>query len=312
MQNVKVLWGTIALLLLAVFVLASLLMARSLKPWNDGNNQDQTQQKADARIIATIGEKTITRSNLEEQLMNKYGRDLLNQMIDHEVVRMEGAARGVIVSDGEIQQEIKRMQQGYDSEAQFYSAMKEQLGFTPETLKKDVQDKLLMEKIAIQGIRVTDDQVNTYVKDHPDEFRKPAQLRLQQIVTGSKDQATRALNDLAKGTDFAQVAKDRSLDDVTRKSGGDLGWVDEDDPFVPVSIMKAAKQLKPGETSKPIEEGGQFFILRLKERKEELKAEEGAVKEQVRKELALRMAPSIKDIVKQLREKWKVSVLQTF
>ncbi|CAG7656387.1 peptidyl-prolyl cis-trans isomerase [Paenibacillus allorhizosphaerae] len=312
MRNVKVLWGTIAVLLIAVISLSSVLTANSLKQSNVGMTPDQTKQDDRARPIATVGDKTITVRMLEEQLMSKYGRELLNQIIDHEVIRMEGKAQGISVDDSEVQQEIKRMQQGYDSEEQFFKAMKEQLGFTPEALKKDIYYKLLSEKIAMQGIRITDEQVEAYIKAHADEFKTPAQLKLAQIVTANKDQANRALNDLAKGSDFAQVAKERSLDDATRENGGDLGWLEEDDPFIPAAVMKSAKQLKPGQTSAPIEVDGAFVVLKLKERKEALKTgSDNAIKEQVRKEMALREAPSIKEIIKKLREKWKVTILQS-
>jgi len=310
MRNVKVLWGTIGFLLIAVISLSSVLAANSLKPSNVGMTPDQTKQDDRARPIATVGDKTITVRMLEEQLMSKYGRELLNQIIDQEVIRMEGKAQGISVDDSEVQQEIKRMQQGYDSEEQFYKAMKEQLGFSPEALRKDIYFKLLSEKIAMQGIQITDEQVETYIKAHAEEFKQPAQLRLAQIVTANRDQANRALNDLAKGTDFAQVAKERSLDDATRDHGGDLGWVEEDDPFVPPAVMKSAKQLKAGQTSAPIELNGQYVVLKLKERKEAMKLGSDAIKEQVRKEIALREAPSIKEIMKRLRDKWKVAILQ--
>ncbi|CAG7649918.1 Foldase protein PrsA 2 [Paenibacillus solanacearum] len=310
MRNVKVLWGTIGFLLIAVISLSSVLAANSLKPSNVGMTPDQTKQDDRARPIATVGDKTITVRMLEEQLMSKYGRELLNQIIDQEVIRMEGKAQGISVDDGEVQQEIKRMQQGYDSEEQFYKAMKEQLGFSPEALRKDIYFKLLSEKIAMQGIRITDEQVEAFIKAHAEEFKQPAQLRLAQIVTANRDQANRTLNDLAKGTDFAQVAKERSLDDATRDHGGDLGWVEEDDPFVPPVVMKSAKQLKAGQTSAPIELNGQYVVLKLKERKEAMKLGSDAIKEQVRKEIALREAPSIKEIMKRLRDKWKVAILQ--
>lgn len=310
MRNVKVLWGTIGFLLIAVISLSSVLAANSLKPSNVGMTPDQTKQDDRARPIATVGDKTITVRMLEEQLMSKYGRELLNQIIDQEVIRMEGKAQGISVGDSEVQQEIKRMQQGYDSEEQFYKAMKEQLGFSPEALRKDIYFKLLSEKIAMQGIRITDEQVDAYIKAHAEEFKQPAQLRLAQIVTANRDQANRTLNDLAKGTDFAQVAKERSLDDATRDHGGDLGWVEEDDPFVPPAVMKSAKQLKAGQTSAPIELNGQYVVLKLKERKEAMKLGSDAIKEQVRKEIALREAPSIKEIMKNLRDKWKVAILQ--
>lgn len=312
MRNVRLLWGVIAVLLIAVLVLSFVLTANILTPSQASPIPGQANQADNERAIATVGNKTITNSNLVEQLKSRYGNELLNQMLDHEVIRLEANALGISVSESEAQQELKRMQQGYDSEEQFYQSMKEQLGFTPETLKADIVNKLMSEKIATKDIRIGDDLVDAYIKAHPDEFRSNVQLRLQQIIVSGKDQAGKVLGDLAGGMDFAQVAKERSLDDATRNGGGDLGWVEEDDPFVAAPIMKAAKQLKTGEVSKPIDIGGKFAIIRVKDRKEAGGESASAVREQVRKELALREAPPMKEVISKLREKWKARILETF
>ncbi|MFD0677129.1 MULTISPECIES: peptidylprolyl isomerase [unclassified Paenibacillus] len=306
MRNIKVLWGVNAVLLLAVVILSFVVFADFFTQPNADMKPGQTNQNQSARVIATIGEKTITSMDLEQQLLQKHGRELLNQMVDHEVIRMEGTAQGTNVEDSEIQKELKRMQQGYDSETQFYESMKEQLGMTPEALKTDVYDKLLLEKLAIRYITISTEQVDAYMKAHPEEFRSATQLRLQQIVVGSKDQGSKVAADLSKGMDFGKVARERSLDDATRENGGDLGWIEEDDPFVAAPLLKAAVQLKTGEVSKPIEVNGQIYFIKLKDRKEDPKFSKDQVREAVRKELALREAPPLKEVIKSIREKWKV------
>ncbi|MDO3681753.1 peptidyl-prolyl cis-trans isomerase [Paenibacillus ehimensis] len=312
MRNIKVLWGMIAVLLVAVVILSSVLMAHSLYPSPTDKHPDPQKQDGEAQILATIGEKKITFAELETQLLAAHGRELLDRMIDREVVRLEAKALGIEIGDNEVQQELKRMKQGYESEQEFLETMKNQLGLTPDKLKEDVYHKLLADKVAIHNIRITDEEVQAYISAHPDEFQTRVELRLQQIVTSSKEQAQRALNDLAKGADFAQVAKERSLDDATRDSGGDLGWLEEGDPFVPAPVMKIAKQLKQGEIGKPVEVDGKYVIVKLRERKETSKEEPAAIQERVRKDLALREAPPMKEILRTLRDKWKVSVQANF
>ncbi|MCS7463181.1 peptidyl-prolyl cis-trans isomerase [Paenibacillus doosanensis] len=308
MRNIKVLWGAIAVLLIAVVILSSVLSTDFFNQRHVDMSPDQTKQNQAVKVIATIGDKTITSKELEQQLLQKHGRELLNQMVDHEVIRLEGKALGMFVEDSEIQKELKRMQQGYDSEEQFYESMKVQLGLSPEALKTDIYDKLLQEKIVTKDIIVSDEQVEAYIKAHPDEFKTAVQLRIQQIVVSGKDQAAKASADISKGIDFGQVAQNRSLDDATRDNGGDLGWVEEDDPFVAAPLLKAVKQLKVGEVSKPVDWNGHLYILKLKDRKEDPQMSKEALMESVRKELALRAAPPINDVVQKLREKWKVNI----
>jgi foldase protein PrsA len=306
MRNVKILWGVNVLLLLAVIILSSVLFAELFNKPHVTMKPDQT--KPSPRVIATIGDTTITSEDLKQQLLQKHGRELLDQMVDHEVIRMEGLAESITVEESEITKELKRMQQGYDSEVQFYESMKEQLGFSAEALRADLYNKLLLEKLATRSIVITDQQVDAYIQAHPDEFKSSVLLRLQQIVVNSKEKADRVAADISKGIDFGQIAKERSLDDATRSKGGDLGWLDEDDPFMAPVLLTAAKQLKVGEVSKPIVFNGEFHIIKLKERKEDSKAKKDELKEIVKKEMALREAPPLKDVISKLRERWKVSI----
>ncbi|SDE54417.1 foldase protein PrsA [Paenibacillus sp. UNCCL117] len=313
MRNVKVLWGMISILLVALGVLSSVFMTR-LYQQNEADvhsNPEPPSKAEQERAIASIGEHVITRQDLQQQLLQKYGKEVLDQMIDREVVRREAGAIGVSADEPEIKRELERMQQGYESESQFYQAMEEQLGLSREALNEDVRYKLLMEKVAIQGIQVADVAVDEYIQHHPEEFQATVQLRLEQIVTASKEQANRASADLAKGMDFAKVAKERSLDDATRNSGGDLGWLEEDDPFVHPQILKAGKQLQPGQVSKPIEVDGSYVIVRLRERKVQSKGSPESIREQVRRELALREAPPMKETMAKLRVKWNVQIRET-
>ncbi len=151
MRNVKVLWGMIAVLLIAVGILSSVLTARSfLQPAADPILEPPS--KADHELtIASIGDKDITLRDLEQQLLQKHGKETLEQMIDHEVIRREAETLGIQVSESEIKRELERMQQGYESENEFYQAMEEQLGLTREQLNEDVRHKLYTEKISIQA-----------------------------------------------------------------------------------------------------------------------------------------------------------------
>lgn len=307
MRNVKMLWATNAVLLTAVIVLSSILAAEIFRaPASPEPSEPGTAHADD--VVAVIGDTEITRQQLLDHLVQKYGKEQLNQMIDTEVVQLEGQSLGISVTPAEIEQELKRMQQGYDSEQQFYESMKEQLGLTREALENDIYNKLLTEKLAIKDIRIDDALVDEYVKAHPEQFAGRVQMHLQIIVVGSLDHANRAMNDIARGTDFEAVAKERSLDDATRDAGGDMGWVEADDPFVPRAVMDAVKTMRTGEVSKPLKIDDQYVIVKVKERKEEAPLDMKIVREQVCKELALQEAPPIRDMLAKLRDKWKVSV----
>ncbi|MBD0384571.1 peptidylprolyl isomerase [Paenibacillus sedimenti] len=311
MRNVKRLWGVIGMLAVCILVLTSLLIARSTnqpEPTQPPEPQQRGEQDKE-RVVATIGSREITIQELQKALERHYGTELLNQMLDREAIRLEGSESGTTIGNAEIERELRRMQQGYESEDQFYASMKNQLGMSKEEIREDVSNKLLLEKLATRNVVISDAIVDEYIKTHPDEFKQETEYNIQQIIVSTKEQANKVLAELAKGEDFAILARDRSLDDATNNSGGDLGWIEGDDPFVAAPVLEAAKQLKVGEVSKPVPMQQGFAIVKLKNRREKANPDRAFIRENVRRELALQEAPPLKDFIVSIRNKWGVKII---
>ncbi len=287
MRNIRFLWIVIGLLLVCVIYLTFI---------------NFNQEEEPDRILAKIGEYNITYQQLHNRLEQKYGKELLNQILDNEAIAQEGNTLGLTITNEEIAEELKRMQLGYDSEEQFYSSMKEQLGLTKEDIKKDIFYKLLLEKIATYQIVITDEMVEAYIEEHPEEFKSQTQVRLLQIVVSTEADAEEVIKELLGGADFAKLAVELSIDEMTAADGGDLGWVELDDPFVHEEIMQSATPLMPGEISTPvkIEEG--YAVIKVTEREEPDPQDEVKLKEVVRKELALNQAVPLKELLSTLRK----------
>jgi len=310
MRNEKRLWGVIGLMAVCILVLASLLIARSTnQPESTQSPEPQHQGETDKeRVVAKVGNREITIQELQTALERQYGTELLNQLLDREALQLEGSETGTTIGDAEIDRELKRMQQGYESEDQFYASMKNQLGMSKEQIKEDVSNKLLLEKLATSKIVISDAMINDYIKTHPDEFKQTTEYNIQRIIVSTKEQANKVLAELAKGEDFAILARDRSIDDATNNSGGDLGWVEDNDPFIEAPILDAAKQLKIGDVSKPVQVQQGFAIVKLKSRRDKENPDQAYIRENVRKELALQEAPPLKEFVSGLRTKWNVKI----
>ncbi|NOV02379.1 peptidyl-prolyl cis-trans isomerase [Paenibacillus planticolens] len=311
MQNVKRLWGVIIVMAVCNLVLASLLITHIMNQSEPSHPADPEQQGGQTieQVVAKIGSRAITRQELQTALERHYGAELLGQLLDREVIRLEGNETGTSIGDAEIARELKRMQQGYESEEQFYASMRSQLGLSQQEIKDDVTNKLLLEKLATSHIQITDAQVDSYIQAHPDEFKQESEYNIQQIIVSTKEQANKVIAALAKGESFEILARDRSLDDATNNSGGDLGWIEGDDPFVSAPVLEAAKLLKAGEVSKPVPLAQGFAIVKLKNKRDKANPDRTFIRENVRRELALQEAPPLKDYVSQLRTKWKVTII---
>jgi foldase protein PrsA len=250
-----------------------------------------------------IGGTTITYGQLQQRLIDKYGAELINLMVDREAIRQEAEELSVTVSREEMDAELKRMQQGYDSEEQFYQSMKEQLNLSKQELNEDMYYKLLLEHLAIRGIQVSEADVNAYIKNHPDEFSSFVQYHLYKIEVKTRDEANKLINDLRNGADFSSLAQKQSIDTASGKKGGDMGWIEEKDPFIPPAILEAARGLKPGEISKALPMNTGFAVILMKELKETKKTVDEPIRAHIRKELALQKASPLNDVIKALRVK---------
>jgi foldase protein PrsA len=302
MKNVKVLRATVGLLLVVVLAETALFGYREVlyraSPSVENHNKDKTD-----KVIAQIGDIQILQSELANNLYTTHGAELLNQMLDREAIRMEAEAIGLKLTRADIDQELKRMQQGYESEDSFYKSMKEQLGMDKAALREDVNFKLLLEGIATKNIQVSDDEITAYMDEHKDEFKNTIQLHIEQIEAANLTDANKVVELLKKGNDFKKVAQENSIDTATAVDGGDLGWVEEDDPFIPAPIIKMAKSLGTGQISPPIEIEGYYYIIRLLDAKVNSKGTIDEITTALRKQLALQKAPPLKELTQDLRKK---------
>ena len=119
---------------------------------------------------------------------------------------------------------------------------------------------------------VSADAVQKYYDEHIDEFVRPEMRRASQIQLSTEADA-KALLPQAKPADmrsFRELARLRSLDEVSKLRGGDLryfdakGKPDEAGPSLDPALAKAAFGLKTvGDTSGVIKTDAGFSIVRL-------------------------------------------------
>ncbi|RKN65771.1 peptidylprolyl isomerase [Paenibacillus ginsengarvi] len=314
MRSVRVLWVAICLLLATVIVLAVLLVRSGAQTPQiaeppSANPEGAGTGESPSKAVAVVGGHTITADQLQQRLADKYGAELLNVLVDREAIRQEAEALGITVGREEIDAEMKRMQEGYENEQQFYKSMKEQLGLSKSELNEDVYYKLLLEGVALRGVQVTDAEVDDYIKAHPEEFKGYVQYYLMKMEVKTKEEAAQFIKDVQNGADFSSLARKSSIDTATAKLGGDLGWVEENDRFVSSALLDAARVLKPNEISKPIPLKSSFAVIWLKDKKEVKKTVDDRKRAYIRKELGLQKAPPQKLLVQSMREKRHAEII---
>lgn len=261
-------------------------------------------------VVAAVGGKTITKSELTEELLNQYGDAVLRMMMVRLAIDKEAEASGLTLTSEEIEQELVRMTEGYESEEQYFHVMKEQLGMSKEQVMDELKYRLLMEKITVQGNPVTDDEIEHYIEDHPEQFGSKEQYHLRWIVTATLEQSESVLAMLEDGEDFDELASVYSIDAYSAENGGDLGLIDADDPFYAESVLNAAESMAVAEITGPIELEEGYAIIQLDGRKSTSGLTGEQLYETARKQLVLERAKPMQELEDELLARYGAAIMK--
>ena len=256
------------------------------------------------RVVAVVNGDAIMMSDLQEALAlsRRDGRALpegpelertvLNRLVDHRLQVQEAKREKIEVTDDEmrtvIEDFVKRNGGDRDKiESQFPS-----LGVTWETLRRELRDQLLAQRVrsrrVVRRATVTETEVDAYLAQNRDKFDAGLKYHALHIAVMAEPSTSPAAWESAKreiesiaaalagGGDFAELARSRGKD----PAGGDLGWLTrgELDP----AFERPLLALQKGQITEPIRSGPGYHLFKLEDR-EELTAERLAeARQQVR------------------------------
>jgi foldase protein PrsA len=197
--------------------------------------------------VAVVDGETISTSELDSLLLRikktykanqqqfpKAGtpeyQSLQSQAVAHLVQRIEyekeAGEFGVKVSDSEVDKRIAalRKENFANSQKRLEQQMKQQ-GYTLAVLKEDVRYDLLSNKLykeITEGVKVTDNEVNSYYAKNKQQYTTPESRELRHILVKTRTEANKIYDQLKAGADFATLAKQKSLDPGSKDTGGKL------------------------------------------------------------------------------------------
>lgn len=282
------------MIVLAAFVLAGQLRGEPVLVPVGAQVGENGEDGGDG-TAAVVGSEVIAESELAARLRDQYGESVLQTMMIRSALDQESAKAGLAVTEAEIEAELQAQMEGYGDEEGFYREMESQFGLDRDEVYEEAMYRLLMEKWMTQGIVVSDAQVDAYLQEHEAELRPAPRAHLRWIVSASRAEAEALLGRLEAGEDFAELARRHSLDEATAELGGDLGVVEEGDPFLDPGAAAAAAELAEGELGGPTEVEGGFALVQLLERESPPALDEQVLRSKVRRLIALDEAGSLKE-----------------
>jgi peptidyl-prolyl cis-trans isomerase C len=166
-----------------------------------------------------------------------------------------------------------------------------------------------------KAARLSDDQVQAYYDQHPEEFTDPEQVRIRHILLGSKREAERLRARIVSGDiDFAEAARKYSTDDRSKASGGTIpGYLARDRSVGHLGqlpgLVDAALKLEAGEISQPIQTEKGWHLVLVEEKRASKLRPLSEVREQIQaRGSGERIRTKYEETMKGLRERYNVEV----
>lgn len=186
------------------------------------------------------------------------------------------------------------------------------------SLKQAMIQKLMKEEFegATAAAGVPEPELKKFYDEHIEEYRKPEQVRISQIVTKDKKTADKvATQAKAKPQDaklFRDLVGQHSIDEESKTRGGDVRYFGKDDAQIPKAVIEAAFALKNiGDVSAPAATEQGFVVVKLTGRRKELSRTFEEVKKQIENRLYReRRTKGMEDFVTGLRGKAKVEIFE--
>lgn len=261
---------------------------------------DLSKANAEDEVVAVIAEQNITKQQLVDELLLSYGDQTLQNMLEHYAIQYASEEYNIDLTEQEIQDELAIRANHYESVEQYMKVMTEQVGILPQKLYQDIKDELLLTKIAIKDITISDDEVMAYIVKNPESHANRYTLGVEWILVDNEQEAVELLSQLEEGASFGSLALNYSIDEYTANNGGKMGLIDADDELYPEQLRQAALALNVGSVAGPIAIEDNFAIIRVTEKRMIKHVSDDQRRKLVREQLALEQADSLEQVLQRL------------
>ena len=102
--------------------------------------------------------------------------------------------------------------------------------------------------------------IQSWYDQHKADYVQPQRNRYSVIQLKSEADAQAVLDQLKQGGDFAALAKAKSIDPISARKGGDMGWLE---PATTPDELKEANLTSKGQLSGVVKSSVGFLIVRL-------------------------------------------------
>ncbi|RZF17982.1 peptidylprolyl isomerase [Serratia marcescens] len=248
-----------------------------------------------AKYLDLIGRMGYTADN--------FAQSMRQQLVNQQVIQAFGESGFVLPSESQamaalVLQErdvrlatidlkaLQAKQSAGDDELKAYYDQNKNSFIAPEQVKMSY---IPLDAASMQDkVKVSEEDINAYYDQHKSSYGQPERKNYSVIQLKTEAEANAALDELKKGADFATLAKEKSTDIISRRTGGELGWLE---PETTADELKQANLTEKGQLSGVVKSSVGYLIVRLNdiepEKLKPLSEVHDAIAKQVQQEKAV-------------------------
>lgn len=237
-------------------------------------------------------------SDQGKQMLTALNSQVVDDMVTEQLIMQEAQKEKLSVSDSQISAEIQNIKnnfKGADGKpdvSKYQDALKSQ-GMTEQDLKDylkvQLTAKALYDKVTA-GVQVTDADMEKYYNDNKNQFVDPEQVKARQILVKTEDEAKAIIAELnaKNGANFAELAKQKSIDTGAKDTGGELGYFPKGE-MVPEFEQAAFAQQVGAWSQTPVKTQFGYHIILVEDHKAQVQKTYDQVKDQIKQNLPQQM-----------------------
>lgn len=254
-----------------------------LSACTDGQAQSRSEPATTSKVLATVNGEPITEGLYKAYVQHRYPEQagqlveaILQELINIELVAQAARQQGLEDKPG-VAADLAYMEKNY---------------LTGLAVREMLEDN----PVSQEQLKATYDEAFA---------EQRTEYKARHILVPSREDAEAAIDQLEKGADFAEVAKEKSTDS-SAAAGGDLGWFSPEQMVAPFSQATAA--LEPGKhTKEPVQTQFGWHVIKLEDTRKAEPPPMAQVEDQLRSHLQGRQ---VQEFVEGLREKAKIDLKQ--
>lgn len=268
------------------------------------------------RDLSGPREKLLRSQFKGEELINKMKearQAALKDLIDRQLIIQSFKKENFQIPDHYVEEKLHDIiREDFGGDRNTFVKTLQAQNFTLGEFKKMESERIIVQAMRSQKIKtnktISPIKIEEYYNTHREEFTTKEEIKLRLIMIPShanesgaaaqKAMADEIVGKLANGAEFDRMAQIYS-EDSSRELGGDWGWIER--KTLAETLEKIAFKLPVGKVSKIIEFSGNYYILKVEDKRGGATRSLAEAHDDIEKKL-------IQKLAQDLQERWLASL----